>query len=340
VAEDAAVRVLAGDVGGTSTRLAVYEVSGGRPQEVERADWRSRDHGGLGEIVERFLRRAGGQRPRSACLGLPGPVTGRRMRTTNLPWVVDADELETRLGVERVVLLNDLEAAAWGLDAVDPAALVTLREGRPGATGNRALIAAGTGLGEAGAVWTGRGHLPFACEGGHGSFAPVDPEQAALLGFAWRELEHVSFERFLSGPGLVRLYRFELDRSGREAPDWFRAAVEDDAADAAAAVGSAAEAGTCELARRAVELFARLYGAEAGNLALKLMATGGVFVAGGIAPKLRWALEGGGFADAFVAKGRMRGLLERMPVRLVTDGRLALLGAACRAARTGTTDPD
>lgn len=339
MAEEPAVRVLAGDVGGTSTRLAVYEVAGGRPRELRRADWRSRDHGGLGEILERFLERTG-DRPRRACLGLPGPVTGRRMRTTNLPWVADADELESRLGLERVVLLNDLEAAAWGLDAVDASALVTLWEGRPGSTGNRALIAAGTGLGEAGAVWTGRRHLPFACEGGHASFAPSDAGQAALLEFAWREFEHVSFERFVSGPGLVRLYRFELDRAGRSSPAWFREAVADDAADAAAAVASAAEVGTCDLARRAVDHFARLYGAEAGNLALKLMATGGVFVAGGIAPKLRWALENGGFVAAFLAKGRMRRLLEQMPVRLVTDDRLALLGAACRAAQVGTPEPD
>ncbi len=339
MAERPAVRVLAGDVGGTSTRLAVYEVAGGRPRELERAEWPSGDHGALGEILEQFLERAG-DRPRRACLGLPGPVTGRRMRTTNLPWVVDADELEARHGLERVVLLNDLEAAAWGLDAVDASALVTLWEGRPDATGNRALIAAGTGLGEAGAVWTGRRHLPFACEGGHASFAPADAQQAALLELAWRELEHVSFERFVSGPGLVRVYRLELERSGRDAPDWFRAALESEAADAAAAVASAAEEGACDVARRAVELFVGLYGAEAGNLALKLMATGGVFVAGGIAPKLRWALERGGFVDAFLAKGRMRRLLEQMPVRLVTDGRLALLGAACRAAQTGTADPD
>ena len=328
------MKVLAGDVGGTSTRLALYDVAGPRPRELARDDFASAQADDLAAILQRFEDACGSLAGLVACLGLPGPVHGRVVQTTNLPWTVDAAALERRFELGRVVLLNDLEAAAWGLEALDDDGITTLRRGADDAAGNRAVIAAGTGLGEAGLAWNGDEWLPFATEGGHASFAPTCGEDDDLLRFARRDLDggHVSVERLLSGPGLVRIYRFELERRGMDAPGWFRKAIDSDD-DPAAAITTAADEDSCPAAVSALRRFVRVYGAEAGDLALKMMATGGVFLAGGIAPKIRRWLEDDDFEAAFLAKGRMRSLMERMPVRLVLDGRLALTGAARRAVR-------
>ncbi len=321
--------VLAGDIGGTKTRIGVFEVGHDGARVIEEQTFASVEFGGLDEIVARFL----GGRENScsaACFGLAGPVTGRRVRITNLPWVVDADALEVATGIPSVALINDLEATAWGVTAMGDDALATLNSGRPGAHGNGAVIAAGTGLGEAGMFWDGRDMRPFGCEGGHASFSPTDELGDRLLLFLRDRYGAVSWERVLSGPGLADLYRFMLGEAGQSEPGWFVEAQR--LGDPTPAVSAAGLEGECEVAARTLDVFARLYGEEAGNLALKLMATGGVWVGGGIAPKILPVLQGGAFLEGFFAKGRMRPLLESMPVYVVLDDRAALIGAARRAA--------
>jgi glucokinase len=323
------MRVLAGDTGGTSTRLGIFEVEGSGYRVVEQRSYPSREYPGLGEIVAEFMG-AEGDDCQAACFGVAGPVTGRRMRTTNLPWVIDTDELATVSGISTVMLLNDLEATAWGVSVLDEDQVVTLNPGRADAAGNGAVIAAGTGLGEGGIHWDGNTARPFACEGGHSSFSPTDELADRLLHYLRALHGHVSWERVLSGPGLANLYRFMLADTGAEEPDWFAEAG--DSGDPVPAISEAAFNGRCEISVRTLELFARLYGVEAGNLALKVMATGGVWVGGGIAPKVLRFLEDGAFMQGFLDKGRMRPLLESMPVRVILDDRTALLGAAACAA--------
>ena len=326
--------VLAGDIGGTKTRIGLFEMDAGGPRLVEEQTFVSDDFGGLEEIVVSFL--AGRKKAcTAACFGIAGPVTGRRVKVTNLPWVVDADELETRSGIPTVALLNDLEATGWGVSALEPSQVVVLNPGRRGAAGNGAVIAAGTGLGEGGIYWNGSEARPFACEGGHTSFSPTDELGDRLLQFLRQLHGHVSWERVLSGPGLADLFRFMVSETGESEPAWFLEA--DHAGDPVPAVSEMALEGRCEISVRTLELFVRLFGEEAGNLALKVMATGGVWVGGGIAPRIRRFFEDGAFMKGFLAKGRMRTLLESMPVTIVLDDRAALFGAACFAAKLLTT---
>jgi glucokinase len=308
---------------------SIFEGNGGVCRVVEERSYSSRDFPGLGEIVADFVG-SDGSGCLAACFGIAGPVTGRRMHPTNLPWVVDADELEALSGIPTVVLLNDLEATGWGVSTLDESHVVTLNPGRPDAAGNGAVIAAGTGLGEGGVYWNGSDGRPFACEGGHASFSPTDELGDRLLLFFRRLYGHVSWERVLSGPGLADLFRFMVSETGEPEPEWFLEA--DRAGDPVPAVSEAALEGRCDTGVRTLELFARLYGEEAGNLALKIMATGGVWVGGGIAPKILRFLENGAFMEGFLAKGRMRPLLETMPVRVILDDRAALHGAASCAA--------
>jgi len=320
--------ILAGDIGGTSSRLALFEADGGRLRRAAEDTLPSQNYPDIAPIIKTFLGRPG-RVARIACLGVPGPVRDGRCRTTNLPWLVDAAVLSRDLGFP-VLLLNDLEAAAHGLDELAPQDCAVLNEGASAAVGNRAIIAAGTGLGEAGLFWDGAAHRPFGTEGGHATFAPATPEQAELLRFLARDSGHVSWERVLSGPGLVNIYDFLRDagHGGETGPVAERLQRDDPPA----VITGAALNGESPLCVRAVELFAALYGAEAGNLALKIMATGGVWLGGGIAPRILPFLKAPAFLEAFVSKGRMRPLLEAMPVRVILRNDVALLGAARRAA--------
>jgi glucokinase len=338
--------ILAGDIGGTKTRLALFEAGSGRLRPVAEESFPSKEYPDLDPIVEAFLsaRRAlssrrttsgsryvfRGRGVERACFGIAGPVVDGRSVTTNLPWVVDARRLRDDLGIPAVDLINDLEANAYGIGALDPDDFAVLGGGAPGTSGNAAIIAAGTGLGEAGLFWDGRRHRPFACEGGHATFAPGDDLQDELLAYLKRSYDHVSWERVLSGPGLLAVYSFLRDSGRGEEPPWLLEEMRQN--DPAAVIGRAAMQGRSALCVQAVDLFVSLYGAEAGNLALKMMAVGGLYVGGGIAPKILDRLKGKGFMEAFLAKGRMRPLLERMPVRVILNDRAALLGAARRAA--------
>ena len=319
--------ILAGDIGGTNSRLALFE--DGYRLTAEKT-YPSRDHAGLGEVVRLFLKETGANVKR-ACFGVAGPVRGGRVRTTNLPWTVDAAELARDLGIPRVGLLNDLEATAHGIPALSPSDLVVLNEGQDGARGNRALIAAGTGLGEAGLFWDGRTHHPFATEGGHASFAPRNERETGLLVHLLVQFDTVSWERVVSGPGLHHLYRFLRDAEKQEEPEWLEMEMRE--GDPSAAIVRSALSGTSPLCGETVDFFVSLLGAEAGNLALKVMATGGVYIAGGMAPKMLPRLTGPRFLEAFLDKGRMRPVLEAMPVRIILNGRTALEGAARYAGR-------
>jgi glucokinase len=317
--------ILAGDIGATNSRLAFFAERGGRLEPVVEETYPSRDHANLETIVKQFV--SAHDLPIDvACFGIAGPVRHGRSETTNLPWVVDARELARALHIRVVGLLNDLEAHAYGIAMLAPEDFVTLNQGAPDASGNAAVIAAGTGLGEAGLYWDGQWHRPFAGEGGHTSFAPCDPLQMELLSFLSHEFGHVSWERVLSGPGLHNIYRFLRDTGRGEEPDWLTREMQQH--DPPAVISQAALAGTIALCRRALDLFVRLYGAEAGNLALKIMATAGVYVGGGIAPKIIQKLTDSTFMDAFVAKGRLKPLLQEIPVRIIMNDKVALLGAA------------
>jgi glucokinase len=324
--------ILAGDIGGTNTRLAFFAVQGSQVQCVVEHVYPSREHTNFEEIVRTFV--ATYHHPVSqACFGIAGPVKHGRGEATNLPWVVEARHLAPQVGLETVGLINDLEANAYGIATLGPQDFLSLNAGEPNAGGNAAVIAAGTGLGEAILYWDGRQHRPFACEGGHTGFAPNDALQVELLSYLQAPFGHVSWERVLCGPGLLNLYKFFRDTGRGEEPAWLREEMQ--AGDPTAAVSRAGVAGTCALCVQALDLFVTLYGVEAGDLALKAMATGGMFIGGGIAPRIIDKLQGPAFIQAFTAKGRLRSLLEAMPVRVILNDKTALQGAARYAALHG-----
>jgi len=319
------MKVLAGDIGGTKTTLAIFDVSGPRPVSLQEETYRSAGFDSLESIVSTFLGGVSGDCAH-ACFGIAGPVSANTAKTTNLPWFIDGDRMAASLDLNSVSLINDLEANAWGIAALTPTDFFELSPGAPGATGNAAVISAGTGLGEAGMYWDGERHRPFGTEGGHADFSPQTKRETELLLFLKTRYEHVSWERLVCGGGLVNIYEFMLSRRGAEPPPAVRDAMRE--GDPAAAISKAALSGECEHCADALDLFVHLYGAEAGNLALKMMATGGVYVGGGIAPKILERLKAPGFMQAFHAKGRMESLMRGMPVRVILNPRTALLGPA------------
>ena len=323
--------ILAGDIGGTNARLAYFQPQNGHLQLVSERIFPSREHKEFGEIVTRFVDESG-THPEAACFGIAGPVRNGRVETSNLPWVIEQSRLANQIHLPSTWLINDLEANAWGIGALSSADLVCLNQGSTTAAGNQAVIAPGTGLGEAGLFWDGVRHHVFACEGGHTDFAPQDELQIELLRFLKARFGHVSYERILSGPGLVNGYEFLRDeKKGKESPALADAMKK---GDAAAAISRAALAGADPLAEQALDLWIRVYGAEASNLALKAMSTGGLYLGGGISPKILPKLQGPLFMEAFLDKGRMRPLVESMPVHVVTNDKAGLMGAArCAALR-------
>ncbi len=336
--------ILAGDIGGTNARLALFTARDGALLLVTETIFPSRQHSGLDQIVAKFVAQ---EKPtlESACFGIAGPVVNGRCETSNLPWVVESTQLARELDLPHVLLINDLEANAWGIGALSGDDLVSLNQiglnsattGQVQASGNQAVVSAGTGLGEAGLYWDGERHHVYACEGGHTDFAPRNDLEMQLLQYLVARFGHVSYERILSGPGLVNVFSFLRD-SGHGRPDaWLIEEMEN--SDPAAAISKAALQGKCELCEQALELFISIYGAEAGNMAHKAMATGGIFLGGGIAPKILPRLKGPLFMDAFRGKGRMQRLLESIPVSVIVNDKTALLGAArCAQAKTATVN--
>ena len=322
---------LTGDIGGTKTRLAVAEVGGTQVRITHEADYASRDYAAFEELLGDFM--SGTGTLGNAAFGIAGPVEGRVAQTTNLPWRIDADALQHRFGFTHCTLLNDLEATAYGLPALGEKDLFALQSGVPNASGNAAVIAAGTGLGEAGLYWDGRCHQPFATEGGHASFSPGNELDMALLRHLQRQHQHVSWEIVVSGMGLLSMHEFLCLHHHVTAPQWLTEEMR--RGDAAAAIANAAQSDRDDICVETLNWFVRLYGAEAGNLALKVMSRGGVYLGGGIAPKILPLLQNRMFLDAFLDKGRMRPLLEAMPLKVILNDRAALYGPALHAAQLG-----
>ncbi len=332
--------ILAADVGGTKTNIALFDLE--RPgtlkdQIVHRESVPSTAHAGLGDLVEPFLEsagRVGAGAPAVACFGLPGPVVHGACETPNLPWRVVASDVSRRFSIPEVLLLNDLEATAHSVSALSASELVRLSDAEQAEAGRpRALVAAGTGLGMAILVPDGLAFRPLASEGGHVEFAPQTEVELELLRFLQRDLEHVSVERVVSGPGLVRVYEFFAERADTAKNPALAERIAAAPAEAPALVSQAGSAGECPASAAALELFVSVYGAVAGNLALTAYATGGVYVAGGIAPKILPVLQRGGFLRAFNAKGRLASLTRRVPVHVVLNEEAPLFGAAAHAAR-------
>jgi len=319
------VRVLAGDIGGTKTHLAVFEVEGTRPETLSEHSYPSGEYASLDAIVRDFLDRADAD-CRQACFGIAGPVQHGRVETTNLPWVIEARAMAAGFGFDTVSLMNDLQANAWGIDALDDDDFCLLSAGHADTAGNASIIAAGTGLGEAGLYWDGRRHWPFASEGGHADFSPHSDLEIALLEYLRERFGHASWERVVSGPGLVSLHDFLCIHRGVAVPAWLNDEMA--AGDAAAAISGAALDERDAICAEALDLFVHLYGVEAGNHALKIMAAGGIYIGGGIAPRILDKLKGPLFMQGLLSKGRMRPLLEGMPVRVILNDRTALYGPA------------
>ena len=338
-------QILAGDIGGTHARFALLDPSGRRVRHEEILD--SKTFPTFEDAVKRFLDGAGiggkGHGIRAASFGIAGPVVGGRVKTTNLPWSIDARKVGKTIGVKRVTLLNDLVAVGLGALAAKPSKVRVLHLGRPAKKdGNIAVIAAGTGLGEAALMWDGERHLPFATEGGHGDFAPRNRVEIALWERLAKKYGHVSYERIASGSAIHYVYDFFVGHQRvRESKE--NAALIETADDPNVAIVSLATRRKSEAAMRTIELWSSVYGAEAGNLALKTFATGGVYVCGGASASMADVLAHGlkgrqkrgapsPFLAAFADKGRMRPLLEAMPIALCLEPLAGMLGAASHAA--------
>jgi glucokinase len=317
--------ILAGDIGGTKTHLGLFRKTNRGLDRVRGKIFSSRDYAGLESVIRKFLPT---KKTAIACasFGVAGPVREGRCETTNLPWTIEADSIAKTFKISNVFLLNDLEAAAYGSLLLTEKDFHTLNAGRPQSSGNRAVIAAGTGLGEAMLFWDGGGYRAAASEGGHTDFGPRTPIEIELLEYLSKRFPHVSYERIVSGPGLLNIYQFMIETGRAEEPERLRKrmAVEDPAA----VITEAALSGRSEVCSKTVELFVSIYGAEAGNLALKALATGGVYLGGGIAPRMISKLSDGAFMKAFVDKGRYAALLRSIPVRIILNETVGLLGAA------------
>ncbi len=350
--------ILAGDVGGTKVHLALFDWKDQRVEPERERTFASDDFERFEDLLEEFIQpeapadddegeetddasepaEAGekhnaAERPpiEAACIGVAGPVLDNRVRTTNLPWILDGDTLAKQFNIPYVSLLNDLEATAYGLLVLTPDELEVLNAGNPPKTKHPlALIAAGTGLGEGILFWDGVRYQPMPSEGGHADFAPNSDLEIDLLRHLRSIYLHVSYERVLSGAGLHAIYEFLRDTKKNE-PTWIAERLK--VGDPPAIIAEAGLKKQAEIATQALDMFASIYGAEAGNLALKAMALSGVYLGGGIAPKLITKLKDGTFLRAFTAKGRYKRALSAIPVRVIMNDKTALLGAAAVAAQ-------
>lgn len=312
--------ILAGDIGGTHTRLAFFEK--GKVVKEEKV-YSSQKYSCLEDIIKEFL---GKEKVEKACFGVAGPVVNEKANITNLPWVIEAFHIEEALQIPSVHLLNDLESNAYGIEVLEEKDLFVLHEGLE-QKGNQALISAGTGLGEAGLVWDGEKHRPFACEGGHISFSPIGDEEIALLVYLGKKFGgHVSFERVVSGPGLCNIYEFLIDTCREKESDELKNLM--GKGPDAKVISEWGSKGKDKACKRAVECFISIYGAAAGNIALQFLALAGVYIGGGIAPQLIENLKEGGFLSAFLDKGRFKDLLNTIPIKVILNDQAALLGAA------------
>jgi len=329
------MRVLAGDIGGTNTRLQITECESGRCRVVRDQRFESGSYDSLSSILREFMRQDGRPAVEAACLGIAGPVkvsaAGQSVKVTNLPWEIDSQVLVRDFGFPRAQLINDFQAIGYGIEALSEGDLVVLQQGEPVARAPRAVIGAGTGLGQGILVWDRDHYEPIATEGGHATFGPNDDMQIELARYLLENGGRASYERVLSGHGLVRLYVFLKTRG--DTPESASLALAMQTDDPAAAITHAALEQNDALANQALNLFVDIYGAQAGNLALTAGARGGVYIAGGIAPKILARLRDGRFLRAFLNKGKMSPYVAAVPLRVVTNPDVGLIGAALAASR-------
>lgn len=322
--------MISGDIGGTKTNLALFEEEGTSYAYSHLATFPSRNYPNLKSILEEFLLQSkgilGNQKLQLASFAIAGPIEEGICKATNLPWIVDAKELAKTLGIPRVFLLNDLEANAYAIEILTSENLFELYEGKKRGRANCAVISPGTGLGEAGLYWDGQRHRPFASEGGHCDFGPRNELQLELCNYLIQRFGHASYERILSGPGLVNLYMFFRDVRKKEEPSWLRDEMK--AQDPAKVITQHALSGKSDLCVDALNLFTSILGSEASNCALKFMAFEGIYLGGGIPPKILPKLKEASFRNGFLDKGRFKDLLEEMPIRVILDDKAALKGAA------------
>jgi glucokinase len=318
--------ILAGDIGGTKCELGLFRVDNGTPTLLREHRYATRDFASLEDVCTHFM--SGDQEPLAfACFGVPGPIINGEASATNVHWKMVEASLSRALGGTRVRLINDLGAAAYGVIHLADSELSVLQPGTfQRNQGNIAIIAAGTGLGEAALVLENGRHYAVASEGGHASFAPRDEEQIELYRYLHARLGHVSVERVLSGPGLFNIYSFVREHRKTPEPEWLTARLKKE--DSSAVVSEVALAHRDPECEHALEMFVDIYGAEAGNLALKVLALGGVYVSGGIAPKILPALTGSRFTRAFIEKGRLEVMLSKIEVRVALNQATGLIGAA------------
>jgi len=326
--------ILAGDIGGTKVHLALYNFDGGKLVPVRDHKFPATNYKCLDDIVKEFLAGEESAKPEimASCFGCPGPVRNGRLKLTNLPWTLDTRDLQQSLGIEHIFLINDLEANGFGIPELAPASVFTLHQGDPSAVGHRGLVSAGTGLGECLLIWDAQRqrHVPLPSEGGHADFAARNDREIALLTYLHHTLNgRVSFERVVSGLGIKNVYAFLRDDQKMEEPSWLRDRMA--AEDPNAVIGQCAEDGSSEICFETLQMFTAAFGAEAGNVALKVLAAGGIYLGGGIAPKILKTMQNGAFTQAFLDKGRLSPLLEAIPVRIILDDTCALLGAAAYA---------
>ena len=328
--------ILAGDVGGTKVHLALYDFANGQLQAIRDQKFPAHEFGSLDDVVKKFLGAGEGAAATqkeeivAACFGCPGPVRDGRLKLTNLPWTLDTRDLVKSLSIPHISLINDLEANGYGIPELAPDKIFLLHAGDPDAEGHEGLMAAGTGLGQALLIWDGKKHRPIPSEGGHCDFAARSNREIALLEYLRHTLKgRVSWERVVSGLGIQNIYAFLRDVEKLDEPQWLKArlAVEDPNA----VIGQCAEDGSSSICFETMKIFTAAYGAETGNIALKVLATGGMYLGGGIAPKILKTLQNGAFTQAFLDKGRLSPLLESIPVRVILDDTCALLGAAAYA---------
>ena len=319
--------VLAGDIGATKTNLALFQVEGDKVASLQEAQYKSKEFKNIIELTDTFIK--GLPLPDSICFGVAGPTLNGRAKLSNIMWEIDSDELSNHFGVKKVYLINDLEATAYGLAMLNEKDIAVIHTGDDAPVGNAAVIAPGTGLGEAGLYWDGNYYHPFATEGGHSDFAPRNEFDFELYTFLQKKFGHVSWERLVCGPGIVNIYHFLRDEKKREEPEWLKEKFKN--GDAAAVISQ--QVMQSEICKETMRLFIRYLAYESANLALKLKATGGLFIGGGIAPQIVSLFESSSFYSSFCQSGRLNYLLEKVPVKIILNPKTALLGAAYYGAK-------
>lgn len=320
--------LLAGDIGGTKTNLGIFSMGKRRPLMKCFKSYPSRDYNGLEDIIRLFFSEKS-YRVSKACFGVAGPVEKGVCKTTNIPWVIDALKIKNIFGMKSVNLINDLSAMAAAVPYLTDSEVHIINHARPEKNGNISLIAPGTGLGQALLIYSENGYIPVPSEGGHVDFAPNNALEAGLLRSLWDQYDHVSIERIISGMGILNIYDYLKSTGKYKEPRWLSIKIKND--DPARVINESAIEKGQKLCLQTIDMFLSILGAAAGNLALTGLSKGGVYIGGGIPPKLLWRFKEDIFFRAFTNKGRFRGIMERMPVNIILNKNAGLLGAAITA---------